>query len=90
MRILTRTQTEAIYEIIHDLKTKCDTLKKENEELRKSVTRKDEAIDSLNEKLYHRNCEIFSLRDKLNANGLTWTKSGIDFPATTKPEDKTI
>ena len=82
MRILTRTQTEAIYEIINDLKKECDTLKKENEDLRKSVTRKDEAIGLLNDKLYARNNEILKLRFKLN-------ESDIDFPAV-RPENKII
>lgn len=84
MRILTRTQTEAIYEIIQDLKKECDTLKKENEELRKSVTKKDEVISYLNDKIFAANERYAKLLRSMNI-----TQLNIDFPATKKqPEDK--
>ena len=43
------------------------------------------------DKIFARNAEVSLLRKKLNDNGLTWTRSGVDFPATTKvekPENK--
>ena len=82
MRILTRTQYDAICDIVTDLQ-------KENAELKVKMAEKEETIDYLNNKLFARTKEVSRLRQKLNENGLTWTVTGVDFPATTKqPENK--
>lgn len=82
MRILTRTQYDAICDIVTDLQ-------KENAELKVKIAEKEETIDYLNNKLFARTKEVSRLRQKLNEHGLTWTESGVDFPATTKqPENK--
>ena len=73
MRILTRTQYEAICDIVTDLQ-------KENDELKAKLDKKNETIDYLNEKLFERNREVSRLRTKLNENGLSFTISGVDFP----------
>ena len=95
MRILTRTQYDAICDIVMEQKKRIEELEADLEkrkaqvkELEESIRRKDEGLEYVNNKLYARNKEIFRLRAKLNENGLTWTKSGIDFPATQKPENK--
>ena len=77
MRILTRTQYDAICDIVTDLQ-------KENAELKVKMAEKEETIDYLNNKLFARTKEVSRLRKKLNENGLTWTVTGVDFPATTK------
>ena len=79
MRIITRTETEAIYEIISDLKKECDSLKKENAELREKITKKDETIDYLNDKIFTANDRYASLLRNMSVTQLT-----VDFPATTK------
>lgn len=82
MRILTRTQYDAICDIVTDLQ-------KENAELKVKMAEKEETIDYINNKLFERTKEVSRLRQKLNENGLTWTVTGVDFPATTKqPENK--
>ena len=85
MRILTRTQTEAIYEIIQDLKKECDTLKKENDDLRAKITEKDKTIAYLNDKVFAANERYAYLLRSLKPSQL----KDIDFPAT-RPENKTI
>lgn len=85
MRILTRTQNEAIYEIIKDLKTECDTLKKENDDLRTKITEKDKTIAYLNDRVFVANERYTYLLMNLKSSQL----KDIDFPATSKqPEDK--
>ena len=82
MRILTRTQYDAICDIVTDLQ-------KENAKLKVKMAEKEETIDYLNNKLFARTKEVSRLRQKLNEHGLTWTVTGVDFPATTKqPENK--
>ena len=96
MRILTRTQTEAIYEIIRDLKKECDTLKKENEELREKITNKGETIEYLTDKILKRTEQLLGLQGYCNKQGFYFPVNpktqffDLDFPATQKPEDKTI
>lgn len=84
MRILTRAATEAIYEIINDLKTECDSLKKENAELREKITKKDEIIDYLNDKIFAANDRYATV-----LRNMSTTQVNVDFPAT-KPENKII
>ena len=85
MRILTRTQTEAIYEIIQDLNKKCEDLDKANAELREQITKKDETIGYLNDKIFAANERYANLLRSMSV-----TQLNVDFPATQKPEDKTI
>ena len=94
MRILTRTQYDAICDIVTEQKKRIEELEADLEkrkaqvkELEESIKRKDEGLDYANNKLYERNKEIMRLRHKLNINGLTWTETGVDFPATQKPEN---
>lgn len=95
MRILTRTQYDAICDIVMEQKKRIEELEADLEkrkaqvkELEESIKKKDECLAYANDKLYERNKEISRLRQKLNENGLTWTATGIDFPATQKPENK--
>lgn len=82
MRILTRTQYDAICDIVTEKDKKIA-------ELEAQIMKQKDTIDYLNSKICARNAELLVLRKRLNENGLTWTATGIDFPATTKqPEDK--
>lgn len=94
MRILTRTQYDAIVDIVTEQKKRIEELeaelrkrKDQVKDLEDSIKRKDEGLAYVNDKLYDRNKEIMRLRHKLNINGLTWTETGVDFPATQKPEN---
>lgn len=89
MRILTRTQYDAICDIVMEQKKRIEELEADLEkrkaqvkELEESIRKKDEGLAYANDKLYERNKEIFRLRDRLNKNGITFTESGVDFPAT--------
>lgn len=80
MRILTNRQYDAICDIVSDLQ-------KENEDLKATIAKKDEALTYVNNKLFASTAEVSILRRKLNENGLTWTSTGIDYPATIKIPD---
>lgn len=77
MRILTRTQYDAICDIVMEQKKRIEELEAENK-------KKDDTIEYLNMRLFDRSREIMKMRKKLNDNGLTWTETGVDFPATVK------
>lgn len=75
MRILTRTQYDAICDIVTEQQ-------KRIKELEADLEKRKAQLKDLEEKLFNRNKEVSRLRQKLNENGLTWTATGIDFPAT--------
>ena len=82
MRILTRTQYEAICDIVTDLQ-------KENEELKAKIAKKDKTIDYLNSKLSKRNREIIMARFEKTpmVHIASVDDLNLDFPATQKPEN---
>lgn len=75
MRILTRTQYDAICDIVTDLK-------KENEKLKAQIVKKDATIDYLNDIVFRRDKQIRNL-----IHGTHLDSYLIDFPATQKPEN---
>lgn len=83
MRIMSNRSYDAICDIVIELQ-------KENEKLKSTIAKKNEMIDYLNNKICARNAEISLLRNKLNVNGITWSRTGVDFPATTKDQLSSI
>ena len=89
MRILTRTQYDAICDIVMEQKKRIEELEADLEKRKAQVKKLEDSIEYVNDKLFERTKEVSRLRQKLNENGLTWTVTGVDFPATTKqPENK--
>lgn len=80
IRIITSSQYNAIVDIVTDLQ-------KENEELKAKLAKKDESLTYVNDKLFERTKEVSRLRKKLNDHGITWSITGVDFPATSKIPD---
>lgn len=87
MRILTRTQYDAICDIVMEQKKRIEELEADLEKRKAQVKKLEDSIEYVNDKLFERTKEVSRLRQKLNENGLTWTATGIDFPATQKPEN---
>ena len=82
MRILTRTQYDAICDIVTEKDNKI-------KELEAELQKKQEVIDYLNGKLSNRNREIIMLRFNQTPMVHIASIDDLDFPATTKqPEDK--
>lgn len=83
MRILTRTQYDAICDIVTDNTKKL-------EEADKKITRLWKTIDCLNSIIKARDKEILRLRRLLDDCHISYKVNNIDFPATTKqqPENK--
>ena len=93
MRILTRTQYDAICDIVTEQKNRIAELEADLEkckaqvkDLEESIRMKDECLDYVNDKIFERTQQLANItRTQLSAYGYT----AIDFPATTKqPEDK--
>jgi len=81
MRILTRTQYDAICDIVMEQK-------KRIEELEEGIRQKNEALDYVNDKLFERTRQVSELK-KAQLSSVYGHMKPIDFPATTKqPENK--
>ena len=89
MRIMTRSQYNAIVDIvteqqkrIREIETELEKRKAQVKDLEEIIKKKDECLDYCNEKLFERTRQVIAIQ---NAACTTH----IDFPATTKqPEDK--
>lgn len=95
MRILTRTQYDAICDIVTDLQKENEDLKKENAALNVKLANKGVTIDYLNDKLFKRTEQLIKLQNFCKHYDVfvpidpKTQLFDIDFPATTKqPEDK--
>lgn len=84
MRILTRTQYEAICDIVIEQKKRISELEADLEkrkdqvkDLEKKIAFKDECLEYTNKKLFERTRQCIQAQN-----------NSIDFPATSKPEDK--
>ena len=75
MRILTKTQYDAICDIVTDLQ-------KENDDLRTKITEKDKTIAYLNDKLSNKNREIIMARFEKTPMVHIVSVDDLDFPAT--------
>ncbi len=81
MRILTRTQYDAICDIVTEKDKKIA-------ELEANIAKKNETIDYLNDKLFERTRQVSELK-KAQLSSVYGHMITIDFPATTKqPENK--
>ena len=81
MRILTRTQYDAICDIVTEKDKKIA-------ELEAKLKKKEEALDYCNEKLFERTRQVIELK-KVQLSSVYGQMKTIDFPATTKqPENK--
>lgn len=81
MRIMTRTQYDAIVDIVTEKDKKIA-------ELEAKIAKKDETIDYLNDKLFERTRQVSELK-KVQLSSVYGHMTPIDFPATTKqPENK--
>ena len=86
MRILTRTQYDAICDIVTSANKTIKDQSKEIEELKKKLADKEKTCEYLNEKIFERNREYIELQQKIIKGTYMTT---LDFPATTKqPENK--
>ena len=91
MRIMTRTQYDAIVDIVTEQKKRIAELeadlekrKKQVEDLEETIRKKNEAIEYVNDKLFERTRQCLALQKAATTTHLT-----LDFPATSKkPEDK--
>ena len=83
MRILTKTQYDAICDIVKDNTKKL-------EEADKKMVRLWKTIDYLNAIFKARDKEILRLRRILDEHHISYKRNNIDFPATSKiePENK--
>ena len=95
MRIMTRTQYDAICDIVTDLQTENEKLRKKNTELKECLEEKKQIIQYLNvciNKANKRYLELIKKQSNLFPNVLEYIScvGSLDFPATQKPEDKFI
>lgn len=95
MRILTRTQYDAICDIVKDLQKENEDLKRENAALNVKLANKGVTIDYLNDKLFKRTEQLMKFQGYCKSQGFLFLLIpehkffDLDFPATTKqPEDK--
>ena len=84
MRILTKTQYDAICDIVTDNTKKLEEADKKLEEADKKITRLWKTIDYLNIIIKARDKEILRLRKILDDRHISYKVNNIDFPATTK------
>lgn len=92
MRIMTRTQWDAICDIVSSCHKTIKDQSKEIEELKKKLEQKEITIQYLNacvSKANNRYLELIKKQSNLFPNVLEFISScdGLDFPATPKPED---
>lgn len=91
MRILTRTQYDAICDIVMEQKKRIEELEADLEkrkarvkELEESIKKKDECLDYVNDKLFERTRQVIAIQKAA-------CTTHLDFPATLKlHEDKLI
>lgn len=95
MRILTRTQYDAICDIVMEQKKRIEELEADLEkrkaqvkELEESIRKKDECLEYVNDKLFERTKEIVKLRFEKTPMVHIASIDDLDFPATQKPENK--
>ena len=102
MRILTRTQYDAICDIVMEQKKRIEELESDLEkrkaqvkDLEESIKGSDATIDYLNDKLFKRTEQLMKLQSYCKHEGFFIPVNpktqlfDLDFPATTKqPEDK--
>lgn len=94
MRILTRTQYDAICDIVMEQKKRIEELEADLEkrkaqvkDLEESIRKKDECLDYVNDKLFERTKEVVKLRFEKTPMVHIATVHDLDFPAT-RPENK--
>ena len=95
MRILTRTQYDAICDIVMEQKKRIEELEADLErrkaqvkELEESIRKKNECLEYVNDKLFERTRQVSELK-KVQLSSIYGHMTPIDFPATTKePENK--
>ncbi len=92
MRILTKTQYDAICDIVMEQKKRIEELEADLEkrkaqvkDLEESIRKKDECLDYCNEKLVKRTRQLADLTKAQLSSA--YSHMNIDFPATQKPEN---
>lgn len=101
MRILTRTQYDAICDIVMEQKKRIEELEADLEKrkeqvrnLEKSIKGSEATIDYLNDKLFKRTEQLMKFQGYCKSQGFSFPVNprthffDLDFPATQKPEDK--
>lgn len=93
MRILTRTQYDAICDIVIEQKKRIEELEADLEkrkaqvkDLEESIRKKDECLEYVNDKLFERTRQVSELK-KVQLSSIYGHMTHIDFPATQKPEN---
>ena len=64
--------------------SKISEQRNEIQDLQMEIKNLKESLEYVNQKNFDRTHEIMRLRSLLNKNGICWSESGIDFPATSK------
>ena len=82
MRMITKTHYYSICDIVIEKKKRIKELEADLEKRKSQVKELEDSIEYVNDKLFERTKEVSRLRQKLNENGLTWSVTGVDFPAT--------
>lgn len=95
MRIMTRTQYDAIVDIVTEQKKRIEELEAELQKrkdqvkaLEESIRKKNESIDYVNDLLFTRTKELVKLRFEKTPIVHIASIDDLDFPATSKPENK--
>ena len=92
MRILTKTQYDAICDIVMEQKRRIEELEADLEkrkaqvkDLEERIRKKDECLNYCNEKLFERTRQVSELKKAQLSS--VYGHMHIDFPATQKPEN---